>query len=86
MGDIFLNHNLKLGSDLLMISLILLMLLSVVIGILFSIGNFNKKKVGFTLLMYILFIFFLVRFNSLVCCLFIQLYIQLNIFILMKIF
>ena len=59
-GDIFLNYNLKIGSDLLMISLILLMLLSLVIGILFSIGKFNKKKVGFTLLMYILFILFLV--------------------------
>ena len=61
-GDIFLNHNLKLGSDLLMISLLLLMLLSVAIGILFSSGKFNKKKVVFTLLMYVLFIFFLVKF------------------------
>ena len=60
-GDIFLNHNLKLGSDLLITSLLLLLLLSVAIGILFSIGKFNKKKVGFTLLMYILFIFFLLR-------------------------
>ncbi len=60
-GDIFLNHNLKLGSDLLMISLLLLMMLSVAIGILFYLGKFNKKKVGFTLFMYILFIFFLVR-------------------------
>ena len=60
-GDIFLNHNLKLGSDLLMISLLLLLFLSVAIGIFFSIGKFNKKKVGFTLLMYILFIFFLLR-------------------------
>ena len=60
-GDIFLNQNLKFGSDLLINSLLLLLLLSVSIGLLFSIGNFNKKKVGFTLLMYILFIFFLLR-------------------------
>ena len=55
--DMFLNQNLKFGSDLLII--LLLLLLSVSIGLLFSIGNFNKKKVGFTLLMYILFIYLL---------------------------
>ena len=60
-GDIFLNHNLKIGSDLLITSLLLLMILSVGIGILFSTGKFNKKKVGITLLLYILFIFFLIR-------------------------
>lgn len=60
-GDIFLNQNLKFGSDLLITSLLLLLLLSVIIGILFSIGNFNKKKISFTLLIYILFIFFLVK-------------------------
>ena len=60
-GNIFLNHNLKLGSDLLITSLLFLLLLSVAIGIIFSVGNFNKKKISFTLLMYILFVFFLVR-------------------------
>ena len=60
-GDILLNQNLKLGSDLLINSLLLLLLLSVAIGILFSVGKFNKNKKSFTLLMYILFIFFLVR-------------------------
>ena len=60
-GDIFLNQNLKFGSDLLISSLLLLLMLSVTIGILFSIGNFNKKKISFTLLIYILFIFFLVK-------------------------
>ena len=60
-GDIFLNHNLKIGSDLLITSLLLLMILSVAIGILFSTGKFNKNKVGITLLLYILFIFFLIR-------------------------
>ena len=60
-GDIFLNHSLKFGTDLLITSLLLLLLLSVIIGILFSIGNFNKKKISFTLLIYILFIFFLVK-------------------------
>ena len=60
-GDIFLNQNLKFGSDFLVISLLLLLLLSVSIGLLFLIGNFNKRKISFTLLMYIFFIFLLIR-------------------------
>ena len=59
-GDFLLNNNLELGSDLLINSLILLLLLSVVIGIIFLIGNFNKKKIFLTLLMYVIFIFFLI--------------------------
>ena len=60
-GDLFLNQNSKISSEQLIISLLLLVILSAAIGILFSIGKFNKKKVYFTLLMYILFIFFLIR-------------------------
>ena len=60
-GDILLKKNLKFGLDLLTTSLILLLLLSVAIGILFCAGKFNKKKITFTLLMYILFIFLLIR-------------------------
>jgi cation:H+ antiporter len=56
-GDILINDNPKLSSELLIISLILLLLVSVAIGILFSLGKFNKNKAIITLIIYSLFIF-----------------------------
>ena len=58
-GDILLNNDSKFSSELLIISLFLLLILSIAIGILFSIGKYNKKKISITLLLYMLFIFFL---------------------------
>ena len=60
-GDILFNHNLKFGSDLLITSIILLFILSLATGILFLIGNFNTKKIIFTIMIYILFTFFMIR-------------------------
>ena len=60
-GDIVFNHNLKFGSDLLITSLILLFILSLATGILFLIGNYNTKKIIFTIMVYILFTFFMIR-------------------------
>ena len=56
-GDILINDNSKFSSELLIISLILLLLVSVAIGILFSLGKFNKNKIIITLILYSLFIF-----------------------------